>query len=91
MMLYGYSPLRLLFIPSLFFLILNILWNKKISVKFLTNSHKAIVDGTKNIVPIAIACAAAGIIAGTLGITGLGSKISALILTWSFGIPILAL
>ena len=41
--------------------------------------------------PIAVACAAAGIIAGTLGITGLGSKISGFILTWSLGIPILAL
>ena len=91
MMLYGYSPFKASFYSIIILLILNILWNKKISLKFLTNSHKAIVDGTKNIVPIAIACAAAGIIAGTLGITGLGSKISALILTWSFGIPILAL
>ena len=91
MMLYGYSPFKASFFSIIILLVLNILWNKKISFDFLINCQKAIIEGTKNVVPIAVACAAAGIIAGTLGITGLGSKISGLILTWSLGIPILAL
>ena len=91
MMLYGYSPFKASFFSIIILLFLNILWNRKISFNFLINCQKAIVEGTINIVPIAVACAAAGIIAGTLGITGLGSKISGLILTWSLGIPILAL
>ena len=91
MMLYGYSPFKASFFSIIILLSLNFLWNRKISFDFLMNCQKAIVEGTKNIVPIAVACAAAGIIAGTLGITGLGSKISGLILTWSLGIPILAL
>ncbi|EBA01996.1 hypothetical protein RB2150_08904 [Rhodobacterales bacterium HTCC2150] len=41
--------------------------------------------------PIAAACAAAGIIAGTLGITGLGSKISGLIVVASGGYLFFAL
>ena len=91
MMLYGYSPFKASFFSIIILLFLNILWNRRISFNFLINCQKAIVEGTINIVPIAVACAAAGIIAGTLGITGLGSKISGLILTWSLGIPILAL
>ncbi len=91
MMLYGYSPFKASFFSIIILLFLNIIWNKKISFKFFTNAYRAIVEGTKNIVPIAVACAAAGIISGTLGITGLGSKISGLILTWSLGVPILAL
>ena len=42
-------------------------------------------------IPIAVACAAAGIIAGTLGITGLGSKISGLIVSASGGYIFVAL
>ena len=42
-------------------------------------------------IPIAAACAAAGIIAGNLGITGLGSKISGIIITTSGGVPFFAL
>jgi TRAP-type uncharacterized transport system fused permease subunit len=56
-----------------------------------TKSAIAITEGSKAVVPIAIACAAAGIIAGTLGITGLGSKISSLIIVASGGYTFLAL
>ncbi|HDK25620.1 MAG TPA: TRAP transporter large permease subunit, partial [Candidatus Atribacteria bacterium] len=42
-------------------------------------------------VPIAIACASAGIIAGILSMTGLGSKFSTLIIHISGGIPLVAL
>ena len=90
-MLNGYSPFKACFFSILILLVLNVVWTRKVSLKFFENLSFAIINGTKNIVPIAIACGAAGIIAGTLGITGLGSKISGLILTWSFGIPFWAL
>ena len=44
-----------------------------------------------NVVPIAVACAAAGIVSGILSYTGLGSKISTLIVNISGGIPFIAL
>ena len=50
-----------------------------------------IAEGAKGVVIISAACAAAGIIAGTLGITGLGSKIALLIETASNGWLFLAL
>ena len=91
LMILGYSPFKASFYSIIMLLILNIITNKRISINFFVFSKNAIIEGTKNIVPIAVACAAAGIISGTLGITGLGSKISGLILVWSFGIPFLAL
>ena len=91
MMVYGYSPFKASFISIIILVIANIIWTRSISRVFFTKSARAICNGTKSVVPIAIACAAAGIIAGTLGITGLGSKISGLILDWSGGIPFVAL
>lgn len=91
MMIYGYSPFKASFISILALLMCNIIWNRKISSILFVNSKNAIIKGTLTIAPIAIACAAAGIISGTLGITGLGSKISGLILLWSGGIPFMAL
>jgi len=91
MMVYGYSPFKACFISILLLLGANIIWNRRISRDFFVKCARAIISGTKGVVPIAIATAAAGIIAGILGITGLGSKISGLIFLWSGGIPIFAL
>ncbi|RJE78742.1 TRAP transporter fused permease subunit [Paracoccus sp. JM45] len=51
----------------------------------------AIVDGANGVVTISAACAAAGIIAGVLGMTGLGSKIAVLIDMGSGGSLFIAL
>lgn len=91
MMVYGYSPFKASFMSILLLLACHIIWTRKIDADFFKKSARAIVMGSKSVVPIAAACAAAGIIAGTLGITGLGSKISGLIITASGGIPIAAL
>jgi len=95
MMLNGYSPFKASFISILVLLVSYTLWNLVGSRRFPTDifikSFRAIDKGTRSVVPIAVACAAAGIIAGILGITGFGSKISGLIFTASGGITIVAL
>lgn len=51
----------------------------------------ALVDGAKESVPIAVACAAAGLIVGTLALTGLGVKFSSSIIALSRGSKVAAL
>jgi len=51
----------------------------------------ATVEGASNMLPVAGLLAAAGMIVGTFSLTGLGLKISSLIMAWSGGSPILAL
>lgn len=91
MMIYGYSPFLASFFSILLLLVCHIVWTRRIDVELLRNIARAIIQGAESVVPIAIACAAAGIIAGTLGITGLGSKISGLIIDASMGYTLLAL
>jgi len=91
MMVYGYSPFKASFVSIIMLLAMNVIWSRRIDKEFFARSARAIVNGAKAVVPIAAACAAAGIIAGTLGFTGLGSKISGLIFDASGGIPIFAL
>ena len=91
MMVNGYSPFKASFISIIVLLLAHIIWTRRLSLEILTKSACAITEGVKAVVPIAIACAAAGIIAGILGITGLGSKISGLIITASGGITFFAL
>jgi TRAP-type uncharacterized transport system fused permease subunit len=91
LMLNGYSPFKASFISILVLLGCHVIWTRRISFDIVSRSARAITDGAKAVIPIAIACAAAGIIAGTLGITGLGSKISGLIIATSGGVTVIAL
>lgn len=91
MMIYGYSPFMASFFSILLLLACDVIWTRSISLETFRKIGTAIVEGAQSVVPIAIACAAAGIIAGTLGITGLGSKISSLIIDASMGYTLLAL
>lgn len=52
---------------------------------------KALEDGAKESIPIAVACAAAGLIVGSLALTGLGVKFSSSVITISQGSKIIAL
>lgn len=52
---------------------------------------EAIIEGAKNMIPVAGLLAAAGVIVGTFSLTGLGLKISSLIMSLSGGSPIAAL
>ena len=91
MMVYGYSPFKASFYSILILLAAHIIWTRKLSLDILRKSATAIIDGSKAVVPIAVACAAAGIIAGILGVTGFGSKIASLIFIASGGITFFAL
>jgi len=51
---------------------------------------QAIIEGGKNVLPVAVLLAAAGLIVGTFTLTGLGLKISSLIMSASGGSRIIA-
>ena len=95
LMIFGYSPFKASYISILILLSCHVLWTWAYERRFDTaifhKAAQAITNGAKAVIPIAIACAAAGIIAGTLGISGLGAKISGLIIDASGGVPFIAL
>ncbi len=91
MMLHGYSPFKASFVSILILLATHVIWTRSITLDLAVKSARAVTAGAKSVIPIAAACAAAGIIAGTLSITGLGSKISGLIVVASGGIVLVAL
>jgi len=91
MMFMNFSPFKAAYWSILALLAVNIVWNRKIDGKFFQKIINALRDGAKATVPLAIACAAAGIISGVLSVTGLGSKLSSMIIALSMGIPFLAL
>lgn len=91
MMLLGYSPFKASMWAMAVLLILDIVRRRKIDRDFFNKLAGAITEGSKSVVTISAACAAAGIIAGILGITGLGSKIALLIDAASSGHLFLAL
>ena len=57
----------------------------------LSRFLKAMEDGAKETIPIAVACAGAGIIVGSLGMTGLGVKFSSSLMALCHGSQIIAL
>ena len=91
LMLMGYSPFKASLWAMAALLIMDVLVRRKIDLDFVQRITGGIAEGAKGVVTITAACAAAGIIAGTLGITGLGSKIALLIETASNGWLFLAL
>ncbi|RMH39987.1 MAG: TRAP transporter fused permease subunit [Alphaproteobacteria bacterium] len=91
LMLRGYSPFKAALWGMVALVALDLLRRRRIDRAFLGRLAGGIADGGLGVVTISAACAAAGIIAGTLGVTGLGSKIALLIETASFGSLFLAL
>lgn len=91
LMVWGYSPFKASFAALGLLLALCIIAQRPHPMDFLRRSLRAIEQGVIAVVPIAVACAAAGIISGTLAMSGLGSKISSLIIGVSAGVPIVAL
>jgi TRAP transporter 4TM/12TM fusion protein len=76
-MVYGYSPMRSVFMSVLILVAVSFLG--KVTRPGLMTLPNALIKGAKNIIPIACACASAGIIMGVINMTGLGVKLSALI------------
>ncbi|NJN39831.1 MAG: TRAP transporter fused permease subunit [Gammaproteobacteria bacterium] len=91
LIVYGYSPPKAAFLSIVLLLVGNVLWERKIDRRFFVRAYRAIEQGTLGVVPIAVACAAAGIISGTDRHHGLGPKISALIISAAGGVPFVAL
>ncbi|TYP49799.1 TRAP transporter permease [Thermosediminibacter litoriperuensis] len=91
MLVIGYSPFKSAYYSTLVLLGVYIVSHKAFSKEIVFKILSALEKGSKDTVSIAIACAASGIIVGILSITGLGSKISSMIITLSGGQPIIAL
>jgi TRAP transporter 4TM/12TM fusion protein len=91
MMLMGYSPFKASMWAMLVLVGLDLLWKRQLNKAFFEKIFGGISEGAKSVVTISAACAAAGIISGILGITGLGSKIAVLIDTAAGGSLLLAL
>lgn len=91
LMLWGYSPFKASLWAMAALLAGDLAIRRRIDADFLKRIASGISEGAMGVVTISAACAAAGVIAGTLGITGLGSKIAVLIETASAGSLFLAL
>ncbi len=91
LMLVGYSPFKASLWAMVSLVGLDIVWRRKLDRDFFEKLFGGISEGARGVVTISAACAAAGIIAGILGVTGLGSKIALLIDAASNGSLFLAL
>lgn len=91
LMLMGYSPFKASLWAMGVMILGAMIWKRGIDRDFLNRVAGAVTEGASNVVTISAACAAAGIIAGILGLTGLGSKISVLIDLGSGGSLLIAL
>jgi TRAP-type uncharacterized transport system fused permease subunit len=90
-MLRGFSPFKASLWAMVALIGLDLVKRRRIDRAFLSNIFGGVAEGGRSVVTISAACAAAGIISGTLGITGLGSKIALLIDLASGGYLFLAL
>jgi len=91
LMIKGLSPFKACYYSMVVLVVAHAIWNREFGLSLLHKIADAIRKGTKSAVPISIACAAAGIISGNLAVSGLGIKISSVIVSASGGIAIVAL
>lgn len=91
LMLMGYSPFKASMWGMLALVGLDLIWKRELNLNFIKKITGGISEGAQSVVTISAACAAAGIISGILGITGLGSKIALLIDAAASGSIVLAL
>ncbi len=91
MMIIGYSPFRASFVALIVLLIGCFLFEWRDLKGFVLRVFKSLEEGALAGLSIAAACAAAGIVAGVLSMTGLGSQISSVIIGISAGQSLIAL
>ncbi|WP_299481440.1 TRAP transporter fused permease subunit [uncultured Roseibium sp.] len=91
LMLSGFSPFKASLWAMAVLVGLDVVKSRRIDLELIRKIALSIAEGSRNVITISAACAAAGVISGTLGITGLGSKIALLIDVASNGQLILAL
>lgn len=87
----GYSPFKAAYYSLVAMLVVYTVAKRDFSLSFLKRIIEAIVKGARDAGSIAIACGAAGIIVGIITLTGIGSKLSSLIVVFSYGKLLLAL
>lgn len=85
----GYTPFRAALIAIVTLWIVAAF--KKSSRLSIKNYFEAFIDGAKNSVVIAVACACAGIVVGVLDVTGVGIKFVTIITSLSMGFLPLAM
>ncbi len=91
MMVVGYSPFRASFVALIALLIGCLFFEWRDPKTYVSRVLKSLEQGALAVLSITAACAAAGIVAGVLSMTGLGSKISGVIVGISAGQPLIAL
>ena len=91
LMVIGYSPFRASFVALLVLLAGCFLFEWRDLKSYALKVFKSLEEGALAVLSIAAACAAAGIVAGVLSMTGIGSQISAAIIGISAGQPVIAL
>lgn len=91
MMVIGFSPFKAAYYSTISLLAVYIIAKRDFSRELLIKIVSSIKKGVYDTIPIAIACAASGVIMGTIALTGVGSRLSNLIITISNGELIIAL
>lgn len=91
LLLQGLSPFKAAYYSIFSMLIVYLIAKRDFSLDFVKKIFRSIVEGTYDTVSIAIACAASGIVIGIITLTGVGAKLSNLIITISNGQLLIAL
>jgi TRAP transporter 4TM/12TM fusion protein len=91
MMIAGYSPVKASAFAIAALVALFVVFRRPRPGDLAIRVGRAMTTGTRSVVAISAACAAAGIISGVLSMTGLGSKLSSFIISFSGGIPLIGL
>ena len=86
----GWSPLRVAFWATVLAIVIALI-SMRDPAKWFKNVIEAFYQGSKQTVPIAVACAGAGIIVGVIGVTGLGTKIASGLISFAHGNLLLGL
>lgn len=87
----GMSPFKAAFYSIIAMIVVYLISTRDFSKSFLMKVFRSIEKGAYDTVPIAVACAAAGIIVGIISLTGVGAKLSNMIIVVSNGQLIIAL
>ncbi len=87
----GYSPVKSAYYSSISLIALFVIQNLKFDKEVIKNIFISIKEGAMGASSMTIACGASGIIVGILAMTGLGSRLSTLIVTLSQGNLIITL
>lgn len=91
MLVIGYSPFKAAYYSIIAMVFTYIIAKRQFNLEIFSKIIQSIKKGAMDTASIAMACASAGIIVGILSITGLGAKLSSLIVIFSNGQLILAL